>query len=383
MRLAAVLASLACVSLFAPSAQAAEPLLPDLTQETPFDLGVVTDGKRYHLGFTSVVYNYGDGPLRIVGSRDSRSDPTMAATQVVDQDDGSKVRRPGVGLLRYVDSITHRHWHYLKFDTYSLRRPDGRLVRPDRKTGFCLGDRLRAPDRGPLPAMQPFAEYGGNCGYDRPDLLEVEEGIAVGYGDDYGPQLEGQFVDITRLPAGRYVLVHRVNADGAVQEKTLENNAASVLIDVRYRRGGVPRVTQVARCPESAACPLAPALTQRRALSFARVAFRRTYGSQVTGVSCPEPVDGVASCTGTLNTDPAATATARIGYSVARGRLFWTYSVSSDALRGERGRVSVGLGRARRVPVERENAFSPRVAARAGGPRPAARIGYCPLIARG
>lgn len=367
--LAAVLFACVC----APPA-AADPLLPDLTQETPYNLGIVSDGKRHRLGFGSVVYNYGDGPLRIAGSRSSRSDPTMTATQVVDQSDGTKVRREGIGELRYVDSITHRHWHYLKFDTYSLRRPDGSLARADVKTGFCLGDRLTAPDIGPLPAMQPYAEYGGNCGYDEPDRLEVEEGIAVGYGDDYGPQAEGQFVDITRLPAGRYVLVHRVNADGALQEKTVDNNAASVLIDVRYRRGA-PRVTQVARCPLSATCPVAPALTRARATSFARVAFRRAYGTAVGDTTCDAPVDGQATCRGTTG-DGLATVVVR--YSVARGRLYWTYAAPGAERPGvRRGRVSVSLGRTRRIPVERRAALAPWTAKRA------APVGYCPVIGPG
>jgi hypothetical protein len=372
----ALLAAALALSVCASPVAAAEPLLPDLTQETPYDLGIVSDGKRHHLGFASVVYNYGDGPLRIVGSRSSRNDPTMTATQVVDQDDGTKVRREGIGELRYVDSITHRHWHYLKFDTYSLRRPDGSLARADRKTGFCLGDRLTAPEIGPLPAMQPFAEYGGNCGYDEPGLLEVEEGIAVGYGDDYGPQLEGQFVDITRLPAGRYVLVHRVNADGALQEKTVENNAASVLVDVRYRRG-VPRVTQVARCPLSAACPVAPALSRGRATRFARDAFRRAYRTGAEAVTCSQPVDGVASCTGTL--PDSGPAIVEVRYSVRGGRLYWTYAArAGESAPVRRGRVGVALGRAKRIPVKRQNTFPPRIASRT-----ASRVGYCPIIGRG
>jgi hypothetical protein len=357
----------------APGGAAAEPqpLLPDLTQETPYALGVVTDGKRYHLGFGSVVYNYGDGPLRIVGSRASRDDPTMAATQVVESSDGTRTRNERIGELRYVDSVTHRHWHYLKFDTYSLRRPDGTVARPDRKTGFCLGDRLVAPRIGPLPAMPPAGEYQTNCGFDDPGLLEVQEGISVGYGDDYGPQLEGQYVDLTRLPPGRYALVHRVNADGALQEKSLENNASSVLIDLRYRRG-VPRVAQVARCPLSASCPVAPALSRRRAVRFAREAFRRAYRSDPSAVTCTEPVDDAASCGGHL---PSGDATVEVRYSVSDGRLFWTYAATSGgATETRRGRVPVALGRVKTVPVSRQNAFAPRSAA---------RVAYCPLIGRG
>ena len=183
----------------------------------------------------------------------------MVADQMIDRDDGTRERVEGVGRMRYVDSVTHRHWHYLRFDTYSLRRVNGALARPDRKTGFCLGDRLESPSIGPLPAKAPFGEYEQtNCGYDRPDLLRVREGISVGYGDDYAPQLEGQYVDLTRLRAGRYVLVHVANPTGAVREKSRANNAASVLIDVRWRRSRgrrIPRVTRLARCPLRAACP--------------------------------------------------------------------------------------------------------------------------------
>ena len=205
------------------------------------------------------MHNYGDGPLRIEGSRASRAERFMVADQVIDHSDGTRSRVPRVGRMQYVDSVTHRHWHYVKFDTYSLRRVDGSLARPDRKTGFCLGDRLDSPLIGPLPAKPPFGEYADtNCGYDRPDLVRVPEGISVGYGDDYAPQVEGQYVDLTRLRAGRYVLVHEVNADGAVREKSRADNAASVLIDLRWRRTRgrrIPFVTRLARCPLRPTCP--------------------------------------------------------------------------------------------------------------------------------
>src|SRR3954454_20312488 len=94
------------------AATAAEPLLPALRQETPYALGVATDGRRYHLGFGSVVYNYGDGPLRIEGSRSSTHEPAMTAAQVIESSDGARQRVEAVGRLRYVDAIPHRHWHY-------------------------------------------------------------------------------------------------------------------------------------------------------------------------------------------------------------------------------------------------------------------------------
>lgn len=367
----ALIAAVAALCGLVPAgAAAAEPLLPDLTQETPYELGVVTDGKHYHLGFGSAVYNYGDGPLRIEGTRDSQGDGTMTATQFIDQDDDTQVQRQAIGGLRYVDAITHRHWHYLKFDTYSLRRPDGSLARPDRKTGFCLGDRIKAPPIMPLPNMHSYQEYGGNCGYDSPELTQVEEGIAVGYGDNYDPNLEGQYVDMTHLPAGRYALVHRVNADGALLEKTLDNNAASVLIDVSYK-GKVPRVTEVARCPLSATCPVAPALSSERATSFADDALRRAFHARPSGISCSPPAGTRASCSATVASGPASV---EIRYSVSGGRLYWTYAATAGG-KTKRGRIGVSLGHKTTVPVTRQAGFAPRGAA--------ARLAYCPLIGRG
>ncbi len=369
MRRIAVTGVVAAVLGILAAPAAAEPLLPDLTQETPDELGVVTDGKRFHLGFKSVMYNYGDGALRIQGERASTSDPTMTATQLIDQTDGSRQRVEGVGELRYVDSVTHRHWHYLKIDTYSLLRTDGRLARPDAKTGFCLGDRLRAPVIGPPPAVEPPHEYGASsCGYDRPDLLEVEEGLMPGYGDDYSPQVEGQFVDITRLPAGRYQLVHRVNADGALREKSLDNNAASVLIEVRWPDRW-PVVTQLARCPDSATCPVAPVLSRARATRLARAALREAFRERRPAeLVCPESAAARGRCTW-------ARGTVTVGYSVARGRVYSTYRATAGR-RVKRGREELSLGRKRRIRMEGQDEFSPRAGARA-------KAGYlCTLNAR-
>jgi len=352
-------------------AAAAEPLLPDLTQATPYQLGVITDGTRSHLGFASVVHNYGDGPLHVEGARPNARQNFMVATQIIDMTEGPHTRVERVGRMRFVDAVTHRHWHYQRFSTYSLRRPDGRVAVPDRKSGFCLGDRLESPNLGPLPNRAEFGEYGdSNCGYDRPDLLRVREGISVGYGDDYAPQVEGQYLDLTRVPAGRYVLVHHANADRAIREKSLANNASSVLIDLRWR-GRTPRVTIVERCRGSSVCPVVPRLSDGRARSLARAALRRAYRGRAigsitcTGGSCSTTVDGRA-------------ATVAVRYRSARGRLYWTWSARGEALPARRGKVSVSLGAKRRVPVER-GGFPPRGQA----VKAAARAGYCQLPVSG
>ena len=87
----------------------------------------------------------------------------------------------------------------------------------------------------------------------QPWKLTVLEGISPGYGDNYLPYLEGQSLPLTGLAAGRYVLVHRANPDRSLHESNYANNAASVLLDLKWRDRR-PVLTIVASCPDSDAC---------------------------------------------------------------------------------------------------------------------------------
>jgi lysyl oxidase len=234
-----------------------EELLPDLDQEAPLVLAVsdagTADGPLFLLGFDSAVANVGSGPLEIEGRRSDRGEPTMSAGQVIAYRDGSSRLLSGAGRLQFVESPDHAHWHFLPFEQYELRRADDfSLVGRDGKTGYCLGDRYESilPSDGPAQAPAVFTS---RCGLDEPDLLELREGISVGYGDDYSANLEGQYLDISDVVAGDYVLVHRVNADRALRESDYENNAASLLFALTWV-SGKPHVEVLAVCPDSERC---------------------------------------------------------------------------------------------------------------------------------
>ena len=242
-----------------PAEVPAEPRLPDLRQDVPRDLGIASDRSRaeprFRLGFRSAAENVGTGPLVVRGRRTGAG--AMTARQVVRNADGSTTVRRGVGPIRYVTETDHRHWHLVGFERYELRRAaDLSLVRPDRKTGFCLGDRYDADVSARRPFEPPEPVFTHRCGLDRPNLRSLTQGISVGYGDDYPAQIEGQFIDVTGLDAGRYVLVHRVNADRRLLESRYANNASSTLIDLRWPPGprGRPQVATLERCPGRAQC---------------------------------------------------------------------------------------------------------------------------------
>jgi len=228
--------------------------LPDLDQETPWDLQV-TSGRRgrYRVGFASAVRNVGDGPLIVSGRRERAATPTMVADQLVERDDVPLAVVQGVGRLRYVHSRDHEHWHLLGFERYELRQAGTGAARvTDRKTGFCLGDRYRSRGRH-LPARPRRPRYTSRCGLGATARLRLVEGISVGYGDDYPANLEGQSLPLTGLPAGRYLLVHRVNVDRRLLETDYRNNASSLLLRLRWH-ADAPWLRVLRRCPDTEHC---------------------------------------------------------------------------------------------------------------------------------
>jgi LPXTG-site transpeptidase (sortase) family protein len=219
-------------------------LLPDLREEAPGDVQVVNHADETRLAFTSATTNVGAGPLLIRGER-----PDGAAFMMAEQDvalaSGATELIPRVGHLHYVVNHSHQHWHLEPFAQYELRRAsDGSLIGRDAKTGFCLGDRflgIRLPESPPRKVLRT------NCGRGEPQRRSITEGISVGYGDDYAAILEGQSIDITGLPAGRYYLVHSVNASHKLAEASYGNNVSWLLLRLTPGEGGA-RIRILGRC---------------------------------------------------------------------------------------------------------------------------------------
>ena len=222
-------------------------LLPDLDQRPPSRVAVARLGGRYKLGFASAVDNLGRGPVWIRGTRSGR---TMTARQLVRVAASGVESHVDAGVLRYTWSSSHEHWHLIHFERYELRRAsDFALVGRDRKSGFCLADHYGISGR--VRPARPF--FLGNCAQGAPGARTVEQGSSVGYSDRYPAHFHGQNVDLTGVPAGVYVLVHRANPDGWLRERTYDNNAASMRLRLT-RAGGVPSVRVLRSCERSERC---------------------------------------------------------------------------------------------------------------------------------
>jgi hypothetical protein len=379
-RLVPLAALLAAAALPAPALAA--DLLPDLDQEQPDGVEVTTDGTgaipRFHLAFDSAVDNVGAGPLIIDGHRASTGEPTMVADQTIEQTDGSTRTVPGIGGLQYVYSSDHQHWHYLGFDHYELRRArDYKLIAPDRKTGFCLGDRYDTHPESTIPGEPPQPVFTGFCGRGQTELLSVREGISAGYGDVYFANLEGQFVDLTGVRAGEYYLVHRVNADHRLAESDYTNDASSLLLELSWPQGttSAPSVKVLLGCASTDACPgphqQPPLLTRAAAERYALAGLRPALGLGPAGFagSCPRAVDRFSRSCHVRGAAGARRYALRetIAYErTKRGLLFYRYTLTGTVAGAgrrahrvgvRRGRVRIGAARASAAVAEPRERF--------------------------
>lgn len=175
--------------------------------------GATSEGPRRILEFTFTTPNIGQGDL-VVG-------------------------RPEDHPEWFEWGACHGHWHFKLYAEYRLWTPAKfaqwnslRDANPDKsgdqilaenptltyvagkKEGFCVMD------------VAPYLPYVGVPKYATCEI----QGISTGWSDEYGTHLDGQFIDVTGLPAGQYVLEEEVNAHRLYVETDYNNNRAWVTV---------------------------------------------------------------------------------------------------------------------------------------------------------
>ena len=129
-------------------------------------------GYRRLLRFDTVLMNRGDGDLKV----GDRSDPFNPYAPY------------------FVFHQCHGHYHIKYFSIYELLTPDGEVVVAGTKQGFCFEDSFKYEGGG--------KSHGYDCG---------NQGITSGWGDWYYKQLVGQWIDITGVPEGDYIVRVSIN----------------------------------------------------------------------------------------------------------------------------------------------------------------------------
>jgi hypothetical protein len=116
----------------------------------------------------------------------------------------------------FVFAPCHAHYHFNNYMSYRLRDANGNVAAVGLKVGFCILDVFRWN-----PGSSSTAKY--NCS---------NQGIQIGWGDVYDTTLDGQWIDITGLPAGNYTIEIEANPQGMIQESNYGNNITQVPITI-------------------------------------------------------------------------------------------------------------------------------------------------------
>ncbi len=180
-------------------------------------------GTRRLLRFTTIVPNIGVGDL-VVGSPTAPENASF-----------------------FTFSPCHRHYHFNAYAAYRLWTTGAfqqwQLLRqqfPDalsadlltqypsiasgmvagHKMAFCIADVIRFH----VPGLSPPGPAKYSC---------ANQGISTGWADVYDFRIEGQWIDVTDVPPGEYVLEVEANPQRLLQESNYRNNAGWEIIDLK------------------------------------------------------------------------------------------------------------------------------------------------------
>jgi hypothetical protein len=215
-------------------AGAATDRLPDLAMDklTSIQIETTNEGQRL-LRFDTGIVNIGAGAFEVNGSRPDTSTPTLSVTQRIFDDAGAYRERPTTAEMYYAGD-GHTHWHLRDLESYKLIRLDnGVKVGTGAKEGFCFADGYRFGSTAD--------SYYLDCSSNQPDALAVQMGLSRGWGDLYGWQAVGQYIDVTKLPPGRYRLQAKADAANWFVESNDTNNFTWANVQLKHGQVSVLR----------------------------------------------------------------------------------------------------------------------------------------------
>ncbi len=143
---------------------------------------------------------------------------------------------PSKGNARFFEFAScHGHFHFKGYADYELKARDGTQAAKGHKESFCIEDNVQGGGRSllPRPPQRPFGsppvpdtwtpKMQTNCHH---------PGLHRGWGDGYVNTTEGNWIDITDVPAGDYVLSVTVNPDRMIAELHYDDNHADVAVHI-------------------------------------------------------------------------------------------------------------------------------------------------------
>jgi hypothetical protein len=220
-------------------------LLPDIRTFQPKDVRVAFEEGQKRIRFTTTFENAAVGAFELNskaedcnGNGDFEDDRTAYQRIFQDADGNGYFTRAKDtdSRLAYAGCLVyhpgHGHWHLDDFADYHLRKYRngklGPIVRSNTKIGFCHADEYHYRPKLPgSPNNRYFDPWNNGCDGNTPT------GDSVGWGEDYESTRQGQHIDVTGLPDGKYCLVHHVDPRNRVAETNEKNNVRSIRITLQ------------------------------------------------------------------------------------------------------------------------------------------------------
>lgn len=214
-------------------------LLPDLRTVMPQHLGIMNNHQREILRFSNSIANSGEGDWRMRPALAlDAGHTTQDAIQEILDADGNVAEEKVVSQFEFHE--THNHWHIGGIALFELRvgSPTGSVVGDNSiKTTFCLIDWYKLEGNSPTTERIYFECNG------------AYQGISPGWVDQYHQATDGQELDLTGVPAGRYYIVSTANPDSIFIEENFTNNIAWVAFDLTRDSNGNPKIKIVDHSP--------------------------------------------------------------------------------------------------------------------------------------
>lgn len=230
--------------------RAATDLLPDLRMWTLSEFRTENSGGERRLRFTTNMTNEGAGPLEVRGTRSSTSEAHFRTQQAIHDDMGGVRLIDSRALMEYAED-GHDHWHIQGVMLYQMWSDDGQ-TRRGTKVGFCFLDSARM--FGYAPAQPVYRE--SQCG--TRNSTSNRMGLSRGYGDVYPWNFGYQWIDISTLAPGDYVVQARADEQNWYLESNEANNCAWARVRITDTNGAVQVLSSARTClaPPSSTAPV-------------------------------------------------------------------------------------------------------------------------------
>ncbi len=171
---------------------------------------------RTLLRLASATANLGAGMLHITPNTNAAGD-RVPTWQRIWTDTAGFIDRPAGS---FVFHPTHDHFHLDAFEQYRLLTLSGDVVAVGEKVSFCLIDVIPTIPRPSALGFGVYLETGCRAAND-------QQVLNPGWADYYGASLDDQWIDVTDVPPGDYLVEIIVDPNGILVESDELNNSAT------------------------------------------------------------------------------------------------------------------------------------------------------------